>query len=59
MEEDINSLLKELLFHTLLSKIQSIENDEIKRFIYDFRDKASTEELESFANVFLKMDGEI
>lgn len=55
MSEDIDSLLKELHFHSIISKIQNI-NDEVKHFIYAFRDTASANEFESFINVFSKME---
>jgi glutamyl-tRNA reductase len=56
MNEDIDTLLKELCFHSLLPKIQKVKSDEIKRFIYTFRDTANASEFESFANVFAKCD---
>jgi glutamyl-tRNA reductase len=55
MNEDIDTLLKELCFHQLLPKIQKVESDEIKRFIYMFRDTANAREFENFANVFKKL----
>jgi glutamyl-tRNA reductase len=55
MNEDIDTLLKELSFHTLLPKIQNIESDELKRFIYMFRDTANANEFQSFAKVFSTM----
>lgn len=57
MCEDIDSLLKELSFHSLLPKIQNISDDEIKHFIYHFRDTANAKEFESFINVISKMEG--
>ncbi|MFR5875057.1 MAG: glutamyl-tRNA reductase [Eubacterium sp.] len=56
MCEDIDSLLKELDFHSIVSQIQNI-NDEVRHFIYDFRDTANADEFESFINVFSKMEG--
>jgi glutamyl-tRNA reductase len=55
MNEDIDTLLKELSFHTLLPKIQKIKSDEIKHFIYTFRDTANANEFDSFAKVFKKL----
>lgn len=57
MREDMDTLLKELAFHSMLPKIQSIRDDEIKHFIYDFRDTANADEFESFIKVFSKMEG--
>jgi glutamyl-tRNA reductase len=56
---DIDDLLKELSFHRIVPKLQNLENDELRSFIYDFRDNADAEELEHFINVFLKMAGNV
>ncbi|MGN0522593.1 MAG: glutamyl-tRNA reductase, partial [Eubacterium sp.] len=56
MNEDIDTLLKELSFHSVLPKIQSIADDKIKHFIYNFRDTANAKEFESFINVFSQME---
>jgi glutamyl-tRNA reductase len=56
MNEDIDTLLKDLSFHSNFSKIQNISQNEVKRFIYNFRDTASATEFESFINVLSKME---
>lgn len=56
MNEDMDILLKELSFHSLLPKMQNIKSDEIKHFIYHFRDTASAKEFDCFARVFSQME---
>lgn len=56
INEDIDMLLKELAFHSMLPEIQKIQHNAVRRFIYQFRDTATAEELESFLGVLSKME---
>ncbi|MCD7775234.1 MAG: glutamyl-tRNA reductase [Clostridiales bacterium] len=50
-----DELLKTLEFHKLVPTINSIKDLEIRNFIYNFRDCATANELESFITVLEKM----
>ena len=58
IESELNSLLKELIFHKNKERIEylhnSFDNNFIK-FVYKYRDIASSEEFESFINTIKKM----
>ncbi len=58
MLEDIDVLQKELTFHSMLAKIKNTD-DEIRHFIYNFRDTANAVEFDSFINVLAKMEGQL
>ncbi|MCM1115767.1 MAG: glutamyl-tRNA reductase [Clostridium sp.] len=58
MFEDIDALLKELTFHSILTRIKNTD-DEIRHFIYHFRDTATAMEFESFIHVLAKMEGSL
>lgn len=58
MLEDIDALLKELTFHSILAKIKNTD-DEIRHFIYNFRDTANAAEFDSFIHVLAKMEGQL
>ena len=59
INNDMDELIKTLSFHKLLPEIEKIEDRNLKHFIYLFRDNADSKELESFINVFSKMEGTI
>lgn len=59
MNEDIDVLLKELAFHSMLPEVQKIQHEAVRRFVYRFRDTATAEELKSFLGVFSKMEDAI
>lgn len=53
IEEEVDALQKELLMHKL---IPLKFDDEVKRFIYDFRSLSSAEEFKAFASVMERME---
>lgn len=53
IDEDIDSLQKEMLMHNLMP----LEfNEEVKHFIYDFRSLSSADEFRAFASVMERME---
>ena len=45
-------------FHSLIPVLENNVGDDIKRFIYRYRDAATADEFQSFADVILRMEGE-
>lgn len=56
MDEDIDSLIKELEFHNMLPKLNKICGEDLKHFIYHYRDTANAKEFDSFVQVISKME---
>ena len=58
LRQSVNDLVKELKFHSLIPVLENNVGDDIKRFIYRYRDAATADEFQSFADVILRMEGE-
>ncbi len=58
LEDELNSLLKELIFHKnreSLERLSDIDENNLIKFVYKYRKIASSEEFKSFVNVINKM----
>ena len=60
IEEEINDLLKDLIFHDNREKLKTVQishSDDFQHFLYKYKEIATAEEFSSFVNVVTQMTG--